>query len=241
MAEYSVSHIRFPETIQEPIITFHAKKWEHSDIGIRKTTSSVRMRTDDYIKQSLGSVSLYLPSFSEHHSVTWDSANEFLTNIAQGLNSVVSGITATTASDALKLHYGAAVSQDSIATFKDVNARQFSFDFTLIPSTPTESVIVKNIMDFFRFHSLPTYSATIIDFPSIFDVSVLGIVSLNGVDYFQFKPMHLVDMNVTYGDGNHMQLFKDSTPTKVKIQLQFSEVTKPYKNDFEYQNTKAST
>lgn len=220
------TNIRFPETLQLPAIIFEAKKWT-----MKRLTSK---STETYSKDSLGSVSLYLPPIQESHNVVWDDSKQFSTHVADMAAGLIGGISGGIITDWIKLKYNVAVSQDSIATFKDVENRQFSFSFELVPSSSTESVIIKKIIDFFRYHSLPEYNSILINFPSIFEVTVHGVANELGVDYFQFKPMALKSLQVNYGDNNHMQLMVDNMPSKVKIDLSFQEVTKPYKGDFKY-------
>lgn len=231
----NIVQIRFPEElpVQNPVILFEAKEWSMYRMSYKDTTDT------NYKKESKGSVALYLPVISENHNVQWDSAQNYLTH---GMNMAADMIGAMplgkVAIDFVKLNQNIAVSQDSIATFKDVENRKFGFSFTLIPSSRDETRVIKNIIDFFRFHSLPEYSAIIINFPSIFYVSILGMGDGAGQDYFQFKPMALESLNVTYGDGEYMQLMVNNTPAKVRIDLSFQEVTKPYKGDFKYSDSR---
>lgn len=228
-------HLRFPEElpVENPVILFEAKEWSIFRMAYKDTTDT------NYKKESKGSVALYLPSITENHTVQWDSAQNYLTH---GMNMAADIIGAMplgkVAVDFVKLNQNIAVSQDSIATFKDVENRKFTFSFNLIPSSRDETRTIKQIIDFFRFHSLPEYSAILINFPSIFYVSILGMGDGSGNNYFQFKPMALESLNVTYGDGEYMQLMVNNTPAKVKIDLTFQEVTKPYKGDFKYADSR---
>jgi len=164
----------------------------------------------------------------------WDESKQASTHLAQAAEGFVKAMPyGEVAIDHIKLNKQIAVSQDTIATFKDVNARTFSFSFEMTPSNKQDSIAIRQIIDFFRWYSLPEYSSTIIHFPSIFHVSVSGIGDVTGENYFQFKPMALINMSVAYGEGNYLQLMSDNVPAKVKLDLQFNEVTKPYKDDFD--------
>lgn len=230
-----IVQLRFPEELptDEPIILFEAKEWSMYRLSYKDDSDT------NYKKESKGSVALYLPVINETHNVVWDSAQQVMTHAANTVVGVIEALPlGKIAVDYVKLKKSVAVSQDSIATFKDVENREFSFSFTLMPSSQSESRVIKTIIDFFRYHSLPEYSAVLINFPSIFYVTVLNIDDGSGNGYFQFKPMALKSLNVTYGDGEYMQLMTNNTPSKVKLELSFQEVTKPYKGDFKYSDSR---
>lgn len=227
-------HIRFPDTLGSSTHTsamlFQASAWNKA----RKADMKNGESNYDYSKQPKGSVALYLPVISEGHSVTWDKSTPGTTSVTQIfreklLEAIPIGGEAI--SDHIKLSTGTSVSQDAIATFQDVSNRQFTFTYELIPSSAEEAANIKKIIDFFRYNSLPNFSPSLIHFPSIFHIFVLGMKE----NTIQFKPAALINMKVTYGgNGSFMQLTTDGQPLKVQLDLEFEEVTKPYKNDFEY-------
>jgi hypothetical protein len=224
--------LRFPttlgnETNNTPIIMFIAKKWDSS-----RTTRQNR-QGQNYKKLQQGSVSLYLPSFNESTNVVWDETQTFATAamnyMYEQLGSILPGTKMV--KDALKISNGVSISQDSVATFQDIENRNFTFSFELMPMSRDDTVQIQQIIRFFRLNSAPIFSETIISAPCIFDVKIIGVKG----GYFDFLPMALTNMNVSYGDGQSqaMQLMADDTPSLVKVDISFREIRKPYRDSFE--------
>jgi hypothetical protein len=230
---YGIQDLRFPSTLESdnnntPMMVFVAKKWE-----LPATSSHTKSVTkSEYKKTSNGSVALYLPSFSENTNIVWDETKSLETAAAQYAYETASNIIPffSAIKDTVKLQNGISISQDSIATFSDIENRQFTFNFELVPTSHKDTTSIQEIIKYFRINSSPNFSDTIISFPAIFDVQIVGVKA----DYFRFLPMALTGMSVTYGDDTSqaMMLMQDDTPSSVRLELNFREIRKPYRDAF---------
>lgn len=218
---------RFPRNLasDKPVITFIAQNWK--EMKNKSSNSSMK-----YNKQQTGSVALYLPSFNESLNISWESE---LTPKAMAINTLRDALSGTVPGFAIGKAYlqqthGVSVSQDSIATFKDIENKKYSFSFDLFPTSRADSEAIIAIIEFFKNNSLPVFGEFLVGFPCVFEVTILNAGNKNG--YFKLKPMALTGINITYGDGSNgvMKLMSDGAPSNVKLDLEFQEIHKWYRN-----------
>jgi len=114
--------------------------------------------------------------------------------------------------------------------FNGVAVREFNFVFKFIPRSYEESVMVKRIIKFFRFHAYPTeipYGKSIslaYDYPNMFKIRLL---SKSGDDFFKnigtpIKLSYLKTVSTTYNPTSPV-LHDDGSPTEVDMTLTFTE------------------
>lgn len=122
--------------------------------------------------------------------------------------------------------------------FQGVNVRDFSFQFSFFPKNQDESIMVKNIVKFFRYHAYPEELLDAGDFsiayryPNLFRIKLLseadeGPVGSSGQKIFKnigtpIKMSYLTGVQTSYNQVNAV-LHPDGSPTQIDINLVFSE------------------
>lgn len=105
--------------------------------------------------------------------------------------------------------------------------RTFSYEFKFYPTKPEESVTIKDIVYFFRFHSAPEIESAdaygrFYRYPSVFDIAVM-----NGDDPNPFIPKVFTcactSVDVTH-NGSNWVTFEDGAPSEVSMRVSFVEL-----------------
>jgi hypothetical protein len=116
--------------------------------------------------------------------------------------------------------------------FNGPSIREFNFVFKFIPKSPEESVMVKNIVKFFRFHAYPDEIAPNIayDYPNMFKIRLLSEVggTFKNVGT-PIKLCYLKTVSTTYNSTSPV-LHRDGSPTEIDMNLTFTEY-KPLNRD----------
>jgi len=119
---------------------------------------------------------------------------------------------------------GVTVAPNQRTLFKRVNMREFSFSFSLVPSSAEEASAVDGIVDFFR-HFLYPEPIMVGDvrvgykYPEKFKIKVS---SFRGWEPVQIQPSYLRNLSVTT-NPNGMAFHKDGKPVETQITLNFIE------------------
>ena len=114
--------------------------------------------------------------------------------------------------------------------FNGVSVREFTFNFKFIPCSPQESLAVKSIIQFFRFHAYPEEIATFgsfsvgFEYPNMFKIRLL---SESGDGRFKnvgtpIKLCYLKGISTTYNATSPV-LHTDGSPTEIDMNLTFVE------------------
>lgn len=184
----------------------------------------------------LGGFILPLPNkINEVQTVVWDSAS--LVSQAASLASSLSGIigggyvqsilsqaagAAGTLGEFGGAEAGIALNPLLYMLFKSPNFKEHMFSWTFIPSNEQESNELRNIINSFKFYSLPSINAggLIYNYPNIVMMQFMPN------DYFAFKikPCALVSVNVDYSGGGRPSFFKNGAPTVINLGLGFKEI-----------------
>ena len=113
--------------------------------------------------------------------------------------------------------------------FNGVSIREFTFQFKLIPKSPRESVAVKDLIKFFRFHAYPeeipsgrAFSIAL-DYPNLFKIRLLSNVGgkFRNVGT-PIKYCYLRTISTVYNPTTPV-LHPDGSPTEVDLNLSFTE------------------
>ena len=114
-------------------------------------------------------------------------------------------------------------------TFQGVNIREFTFAFEFLPKSAQESVMVKNMIKFFRYHSYPEELVDIGSFsvaysyPNLFRIKLLshdgGIFKNIGTP---IKMCYCTAVTHTYNPTAQV-LHADGSPVKIDLSLTFTE------------------
>lgn len=140
--------------------------------------------------------------------------------IGEGLKSAVS-ITAR-----------AAMNPNIRTQFNGPSIREFNFVFKFIPKSAEESLMVKNIVKFFRFHSYPDEIAPNIayDYPNMFKIRLLSEVDGTFKNIgTPIKLCYLKTVSTVYNPTSPV-LHPDGSPTEIDMTLTFTEY-KPLNRD----------
>lgn len=110
--------------------------------------------------------------------------------------------------------------------FKNVNHREFTFDYTFSPKNSNEAKQVLNIINTFKLHMHPEYKDNnnfIFIYPSEFDIFYYQGTKEN-LNIHRHTSCVLKDMNVNYTPNGAFTTFDDGMPTQINIQLSFLEL-----------------
>lgn len=121
---------------------------------------------------------------------------------------------------------GLAANPKKEQVFKNVNFREFSFDYQFSPRSSDEAKAVKEIIQLFKFHMHPEYkdyNNFIYIYPSEFDIFYYqnGKENLN---LHRHTSCVLKDMSVNYTPNGMFNTFADGMPTQINITLSFVEL-----------------
>lgn len=145
-------------------------------------------------------------------------ANAVLTNIALSRTPLIAS--------ALSAASGLAANPKKEQIFKNVNFREFTFDYTFSPRNATEAKNVREIIYLFKLHMHPEYKDKdnfIFVYPSEFDIMYYqgGQENLN---LHRHTSCVLVDMEVDYTPNGSFNTFADGMPTQINVTLHFLEL-----------------
>jgi len=131
--------------------------------------------------------------------------------------------------DAVSITARITVNPNLRTKFNGVSIREFTFQFEFIPRSAQESVVVKNIVKFFRFHAYPEEIPfgrafpVALDYPNMFKIRLL---SQRGGRFENIgtpiKYCYLRTVNTVYNPTTSV-LHADGAPTQVNMSLAFTE------------------
>ena len=122
---------------------------------------------------------------------------------------------------------GKIINPKETLAFGGVDLKSHAFEWTLYPSSPADSVMIKNIVNLFKRNALPTFQSVtgmprvFLNYPSIVDVSLIGI---DESYYPRFKPSMISKVGVDYAGGTDMAILKGGKPVAVTISIEISEL-----------------
>lgn len=127
--------------------------------------------------------------------------------------------------------------------FEGVGFRKFNFNYTLIPMNAKESQDIIDIINGFKYYSLPGEEnklsgiKTVLKYPSIWNIELLRRSEIGTSDtsktksskiygLISFKDLVLTDIKITYGKSGEGEIYfyQDGMPNEIKISLSFTEM-----------------
>jgi len=165
------------------------------------------------------------------------ASGEFGSLIAQRLVSKLS----TNAGNATSMATRIAVNPNTRAIFKQVNIREWNFVFQMIPTSPYESTLIENIIDFFRMEQLPTELVTsggvgmAYRFPNLMHIKALYRDERTGrykPILTRFLPAYLQAVDVTYNTTG-MSFYEGGKFHDATMNLKFVEYRPLNKDDID--------
>jgi len=131
--------------------------------------------------------------------------------------------------------------------FNGVAVREFNFQFQFIPVSAEESLAIKSIIKFFRFHSYPEEISPIgtsfsvgLEYPNMFKIRLL---SNAGGKHFKnigtpIKLSYLKSVSTTYNPTSPV-LHEDGAPTEITMGLTFVEYKAQTRKDIEAEGSES--
>lgn len=126
---------------------------------------------------------------------------------------------------ALNISAGNVPNPFTTAIFKSVELRRHNFNFRLVPETPEDSVVIRDIVNRFKLESLPKRQGNFLKMPSEVEIEFFGTNALFGMSRCVIQ-----GITVNYNPSNQPAFFKNSgaglfgAPQAVELQLQISEI-----------------
>ena len=165
------------------------------------------------------------------------ASGEFGSLIAQRLVNKLS----TNAGNATSMATRIAVNPNTRAIFKQVNIREWNFVFQMIPTSPYETRLIENIIDFFRSEQLPTELVTsggvgmAYRFPNLMHIKALYRDERTGrykPILTRFLPAYLQAVDVTYNTTG-MSFYEGGKFHDATMNLKFIEYRPLNKEDID--------
>lgn len=111
--------------------------------------------------------------------------------------------------------------------FKNIQNREFQFDFKFVPKNPKEADTIRNIVQAFRFYAAPEIpeagKGRYFIPPSEFDIQFM-IGSDRNPNLPRISTCVLQGVDVNYGSAGQWTAFQDGMPVEISMQLRFKEV-----------------
>ena len=144
---------------------------------------------------------------------------KFLARTAANISGAVGGL--------LSLGAGNVPNPFQTAVFKQVQLRKHNLNFRLVPETPEDSLAIQNIVNMFKYNSLPgkVDDTPFLSMPNQVQVEYFGTNALYG-----FGRCVIEGVAVNYAPSNVPAFFKNGdgslvgAPQAVELQLQLSEI-----------------
>lgn len=179
----------------------------------------------------------YLPiprKLDDQNMVIWEanSARDVALGLAQGaaenfprLRTAISALSSVASPTSAIL--GFTINPFLYMQFKSPTFKQFSFTWTLAPSNQNESNVLKNIIDEFKYHMLPT-AGVLMGYPS------LALIKFFPKSEFLFRvrPCAIEAVSVDYTAAGGPSFFKSGAPTVVNLSVRFKEIEIWTKNNY---------
>ena len=127
------------------------------------------------------------------------------------------------------LEQGVAFNPATALAFENVNLRQFSFAFTLVPESEKESRDIRDIENFFRKYMYPEVEGFISKYPPTFEIKFYDPIANDEIEESIYMPMihdcYITGVDVTINpEGNSFHKASNGfAPTSTNMTLTFAE------------------
>ena len=127
------------------------------------------------------------------------------------------------------LQQGVAFNPATALAFENVNLRQFSFAFTLVPESEKESSDIRDIENFFRKYMYPEVEGFVSKYPPTFEIKFYDAITNDEIEESVYMPMihdcYITGVDVTINpEGNSFHKASNGfAPTSTNMTLTFAE------------------
>jgi hypothetical protein len=165
----------------------------------------------------------------------WEIDTSLQAKATEWLASQVSG----SATDFLKTYTGTVPDPGYIQVYKGSNPRQWSCNYTIIPSSKKEAEQIKTIILMLKKSASPSKGGDggngniLMNQPLVFEISFMQ-QGVNGtVDkLISFNPMACTRVDVSFFTNGYPTTYEDGFPKQINISLGFSEYGLKYSEDW---------
>jgi len=123
---------------------------------------------------------------------------------------------------------GVAMNERLEQTFKQINFRQFSFNYTFAPRDKTETDEIQNIIKLFKYHMHPEVNeddnGAFLIMPDEFDIE-FRFNTIENKYLHKIATCVLTNISVNNAPGGNFVSFRDGAPAIISLQLRFTETT----------------
>ena len=130
----------------------------------------------------------------------------------------VSGVKA-----AVQIQQGKITNNRTEMAFESIDRRSYSFTFKMLPKSSSEAAAIEEIVNTFRFHSMPEFAGADGTGRTMIVPSTFNITYRPNIHLHHIGECALESVNVKYG-GERPQFFVDHQPVETEMTLQFKEL-----------------
>jgi hypothetical protein len=130
--------------------------------------------------------------------------------------------------DAASAVTGLTVNTHQTLKFEQPTLKDHNFTWKLVPSSPEESLRLKEIIDRIKANIYPRKNAYVFRYPNLVKVALF-----NGHQLFLFKPAYVQGFSVNYTTEGGPAFHKDEYPTSVQIDMSITENAVWTSHDFQ--------
>lgn len=122
---------------------------------------------------------------------------------------------------------GQTINPRETLAFEGVNLRTHQFNWELFPSSETDSMRIKMIIDMIKRKSLPEVKSlagipkAFLEYPATVDIYLLGV---NAEHFIKYKTSMITQFSVDYGAGGGVAIMKGGKPAGVNLALNLTEL-----------------
>lgn len=230
--------LKFPHDIDinnHPIMIFQPVIWNtRAEKDNSKTT---------FIKDIKGSIALPLPSSGMEDSINinWEELGGVSAGFKsiKGISSKIGNIIGEQIGDLLtyKEYFSGKIRNDFASmAFSGIDFREFTFTYSLIPNTEAEAKTIIDIINTFKYHSLPEIS----DYAGIKTAGIkypdfwkLKAKFPNNNKFLQFKECVMTNFTTNWYPDAIMTQFRTGQPIKIDISIGLRELDKIERSNFQ--------
>ncbi len=228
------TNITFPTNLEKDYSSYIMLK------GQQWGTKYKDNKTADY--QSLNNeilISLPMPTngLTDSTSHNWESTEKALLNISKGnLGQIAMKGAVDKAKDAFgsmaaaqQFKTGQTINDFASLTYGGQDFRTFDFEFDLVATNSSDATKLNNLIDAFKYGSLPDQAGTMINYPFFWTIKAL---KPDGKKYFDVDKCVITNLTINkFPDGNPT-IHADGEPVKQNISISFSELYREWRADY---------
>lgn len=138
---------------------------------------------------------------------------------------------------AISIGGGIALNPRAALLFDGIDLKEYAFEWTLVPKTPEESILIRNLIQKLKQNALPSYATNgtfaraMLNYPATVDISLLGV---DPDHYFRFKTAMIKNVNVNY-TPNGLSILRGGKPSAVNISISLIEMDIHTAEDYGFQ------